>query len=107
MIVGVPRETYPGERRVALIPSVIPPLVKSGAEVLVESGAGAAAGFPDADYQAKGAKIASRGELFSRADVLLMVRAPGANPARGAEDTAQLRAEQIVIGFADALTAHA
>ena len=57
MIVGVPRETYPGERRVALVPIVIPALAKAGMEVIVEAGAGAAAGFPDAEYAAKGAKI--------------------------------------------------
>ena len=83
MIVGVPRETFPGERRVALIPSVIPPLIKAGAEVIVESGAGASAGFPDADYTARGARIVSRADVFSRADVVLMVRAPGANTSHG------------------------
>ena len=106
MIVGVPRETFPGERRVALIPSVIPALIKAGSEVLVESGAGAAAGFPDADYTAKGARIGPRTDVFSRADVLLMVRAPGANPVHGRDDTARLRNGQVVIGFAEPLTAH-
>jgi len=106
MIVGVPRETFPGERRVALIPSVIPALIKSGAEVLVEVGAGTEAGFPDADYSAKGARSVSRAEVFSRADVVLMVRAPGANPAHGAADTARLRQGQVVVGFAEPLTAH-
>ncbi len=57
MIVGVPRETYPGERRVALVPVIIPQLAKAGMEVIVEAGAGVAAGFPDADYAAKGAKV--------------------------------------------------
>jgi len=106
MIVGVPRETFPGERRVALIPSVIPALIKAGSEVLVESGAGAAAGFPDADYTAKGARIVPRADVFSRADVVLMVRAPGANPVHGRDDTARLRSGQAVIGFAEPLTAH-
>jgi NAD(P) transhydrogenase subunit alpha len=106
MIVGVPRETFPGERRVALIPSVMPALTKSGAEVLVESGAGAAAGFPDADYTAKGARIVPRTDVFSRADVVLMVRAPGANPVHGRDDTARLRSGQAVVGFAEPLTAH-
>ena len=106
MIVGVPRETFPGERRVALIPSVVPTLIKAGAEVLVESAAGAAAGFPDADYTARGAGIVSRAEVFSRADVVLMVRAPGANAAHGSDDVAQLRRGQVVIGFAEPLTAH-
>ena len=60
MIVGVPRETFPGERRVALVPSVVPTLAKSGLEVVVEAGAGIEAGYPDADYTAKGAKVLSR-----------------------------------------------
>src|SRR5262245_42013686 len=106
MIVGVPRETFPGERRVALIPSVIPALIKAGAEVLVESGAGDTAGFPDADYSAKGARSVPRADVFSRADVVLMVRAPGANPPHGRDDTARLRSGQAVIGFAEPLTAH-
>jgi NAD(P) transhydrogenase subunit alpha len=106
MIVGVPRETYPGERRVALIPSVIPPLIKAGGEVIVESGAGTSAGFPDADYTARGARTASRADVFTRADVVLMVRAPGANIAHGSDDTARLRQGQVVIGFAEPLTSH-
>jgi NAD(P) transhydrogenase subunit alpha len=106
MIVGVPRESFPGERRVALIPSVIPPLIKAGGEVIVESGAGVSAGFPDADYAARGARTVSRAEVFSRADVVLMVRAPGANAAHGGDDTARLRSGQVVIGFAEPLTAH-
>ncbi len=57
MIVGVPRESYPGERRVALVPSVIPTLAKGGLEVIVEAGAGMEAGYPDATYAAKGGKI--------------------------------------------------
>jgi NAD(P) transhydrogenase subunit alpha len=107
MIVGVPRESFPGERRVALIPSVIPPLIKSGAEVLLETGAGSEAGYPDADYAARGARIVSRGDVFERANLVLMVRTPGANAARGSDDTARLREGQAVIGFAEPLTAHA
>jgi H+-translocating NAD(P) transhydrogenase subunit alpha len=56
MIVGVPREIYPGERRVALAPAVLPLLSKAGMEVVVEAGAGVSAGYPDADYTAKGAR---------------------------------------------------
>jgi NAD(P) transhydrogenase subunit alpha len=107
MIVGVPRETFPGERRVALIPSVIASLIKAKAEVLVEAGAGAGAGYPDADYTARGAHMVSRSDVFARSDVVLMVRAPGANPAGAAADTASLRNGQVVIGFAEPLTAHA
>lgn len=54
MIVGVPRETYPGERRVALAPAVIPSLKKAGLDVLVQAGAGLQAGYPDAEYVEKG-----------------------------------------------------
>ena len=57
MIVGVPRESFPGERRVALVPAVIPGLAKAGFEVVVEAGAGAEAGYPDREYTAKGARI--------------------------------------------------
>ncbi len=65
MIVGVPRESFPGERRVALVPAAVPNLTKAGLQVVVEAGAGAAAGYPDADYAAKGAKIAAdRAEVF-------------------------------------------
>ena len=56
MIVGVPRESFPGERRVALVPMAIPVLAKAGLEVIVQAGAGIDAGYPDADYVAKGAK---------------------------------------------------
>jgi alanine dehydrogenase len=54
MIVGVPKETYPGERRVAMVPSVVPILLKAGCEVLVEKGAGIDAGYEDAAYISKG-----------------------------------------------------
>jgi len=59
MILGVPKESYPGERRVAIVPAVIPALRKAGLEVLVEAGAGMEAGYPDRDYTEKGAKLAA------------------------------------------------
>ena len=65
MFVGVPREIFPGERRVALVPAVIPNLKKAGLEVVVEAGAGVEAGYPDAEYTAKGASLlAERAEVF-------------------------------------------
>jgi NAD(P) transhydrogenase subunit alpha len=106
MIIGIPKETYPGENRVALIPSSIPPLTKGGAEVLVESGAGVASGFTDASYEAKGAKvIPSRSDLFAKADVLLQVRGLGANPEAGQADLPLMRAGQTAIAMLDPLTA--
>lgn len=106
MIVGVPRETFPGERRVALIPGALAPLRKVGAEVLVESGAGDGAGFPDSEFADKGARIAaSRQELFAAADVVLQVRCLGANPEAGRADLALLRPGQTLIGFWEPLAA--
>ncbi len=100
MIVGVPRETYPGERRVALVPAVIPNLKKAGLEVVVETGAGLEAGYPDAEYTAKGAKIAAkRAEVFSAADILLQVLCYGSNDKTGKTDLALLRRGQVLIGF--------
>ncbi|MGH9580731.1 MAG: Re/Si-specific NAD(P)(+) transhydrogenase subunit alpha [Terriglobales bacterium] len=74
MIVGVPRETVAGERRVALVPDLVPKLAKAGLEVSVESGAGTAAGFLDPVYAAKGARVES--DAFAPADVLLKVQPP-------------------------------
>ena len=106
MIVGVVKESYPGERRVALVPAVVPALVDGGAEVVLEAGAGEEAGFPDAEYAAKGASILSaRAEVFQKADVICQVRTFGANPDAGKTDLQLLRRGQTLIGFADPLTA--
>lgn len=100
MIVGVPRETFPGERRVALVPALIPNLAKAGCEVLMEAGAGEPALYPDALYVEKGARIAvSRQEVFGSADVILQVLGYGANDKSGRADLALLRRDQAVIGF--------
>ena len=100
MIVGVPRETFPGERRVALVPAVIPNLTKAGLEVVVEAGAGFAAGYPDASYAAKGAKIiTSRAEVFRTADIVVQVLCYGSNDKTGREDVPLFRRGQALIGF--------
>ena len=100
MIVGVPRESFPGERRVALVPGVIPNLAKAGLEVVIEAGAGVAAGYPDADYVSKGAKIpADRAEVFRAADIVVQVLCHGSNDKTGAADLPLLRREQVLIGF--------
>ena len=62
MIIGVPKESFPGEQRVALAPAVLPSLVKAGCELVVEAGAGNASHYPDAAYVEKGA----RGELGAK-----------------------------------------
>ncbi len=106
MIVGIPKESFPDERRVALIPAQVPALVKAGLEVLVEAGAGKAAGFSDSEYQEKESKIAaSRADVFSQADIVLQIRTLGANPEVGRADLGLLRQGQTVIGFCEPLTA--
>jgi NAD(P) transhydrogenase subunit alpha len=103
MIVGVPKESYPGETRVALVPGSVQVLTRAGCEVLVERGAGAGAGHADAEYSEKQARVVGRDEVFARADVIVQVRAPGANPDGAAADLAAYRDGQIVIGHHDPL----
>jgi len=97
MRVGVPKETFPGETRVAVIPAGVSSLLKSGVQVAIEQGAGAAAGFVDEAYRAQGAEILPRAALIKTSDILLQVRAVPADP--------ELRPGQAVIGFADPLGA--
>ena len=108
MIAGVVKESLPGERRVALVPAAVPPLVKAGWEVVIEPGAALEAGFPDAAYAEKGARLAAnRAEVFATADAVLQVRALGANLELGVTDLELVRHGQILIGFCDPLTAPA
>ena len=100
MIVGVPKESYPGERRVALVPAVLPTLAKAGLEVLVESGAGAQAGYPDSLYKEKGGKVVpDRAAVFGAADILVQVLCYGSNDVTGKADLPLLRRGQVLIGF--------
>jgi NAD(P) transhydrogenase subunit alpha len=100
MIVGVPRESFPGERRVALVPTVVPNLLKAGLEVVVEAGAGAEAGYPDLEYTSRGAKIVpARAEVFAAADIVVQVLCYGSNDRTGQDDLPLLRRDQVLIGF--------
>jgi NAD/NADP transhydrogenase alpha subunit len=92
-------------RTVAPSRRAVAPLAKQGLAVLVEQGAGVEAGFPDAAYLDKGAQItADRDELFRRADVVVQVRALGANPDAGRADLARLRPEQALVASCDPLS---
>jgi NAD(P) transhydrogenase subunit alpha len=91
MIVGVPKETAEGERRVALVPELVSRLSKAGLEVLVENGAGVSAGFLDTAYQQQGASLDST--ALSRADIVLKVQ-----PPNSAEIQA-LKENVLLIGF--------
>jgi NAD(P) transhydrogenase subunit alpha len=104
MKVAVLKETFPGERRVALVPAAVGPLLKAGLEVVVESAAGEAAGISDDAYRAAGAKIVSRDEAFA-ADCLLAVRTCGANAPGWPADRERLRPGVILIGMCDPLSA--
>lgn len=100
MIVGVPRESFPGERRVAMVPAVIPSLTKAGLEVVVEAGAGKEAGYLDAEYAAKGAKLLpSRADVFAAADIVIQLLCYGSNDKTGKADVPLYRPNQALVGF--------
>lgn len=103
MIAAVLKERFPGETRVALVPANVPQLAKVGVEVLVESGAGTQAGFPDADYAAAGATVVDDLAAAMAADVILKVRAAGMDADDGADVFGELRPEHVVIGSCDPL----
>jgi proton-translocating NAD(P)+ transhydrogenase subunit alpha len=100
VIIGVPKENYPGERRVALVPLVVPNLLKAGLEVVIETSAGVEAGYPDALYVEKGAKVLpDRAALFAKADIVVQVLCYGSNDVTGKADLPLMRRGQILIGF--------
>jgi len=100
LIIGVPKEIYPGERRVALVPAVLPTLTKAGFEVHIQAGAGIEAGYPDSVYSDKGAKIVGdRTAVFSAADIVVQVLCYGSNDKTGEQDLALFRRNQILVGF--------
>ena len=94
LLIGVPRESFAGERRVATVPEVVQKLAKLGFEVAVESGAGEAANFADDDYRAAGAEVLpSAAEVWGRADIVFKVRPPTL------EEVGLLREGATLIGF--------
>ncbi len=106
MRVGVPRETFPGQNQVALVPDGVSVLSKAGLEVVMEAGAGTAAGYPDSEYQAKGVQmLPGRDKVFQAADIILQYQAAGANPEKGLQDYSLLREGQVLIAFLDPLSA--
>ncbi|HTZ76190.1 MAG TPA: Re/Si-specific NAD(P)(+) transhydrogenase subunit alpha [Candidatus Aquilonibacter sp.] len=100
MIVGVVKESFPGERRIALIPAAIPNLAKAGLQVMVEAGAGWEAGYPDAAFAEKGATLApDRAAVFAAADIIAQVLSYGSNDKTGRADLPLMRRDQVLIGF--------
>jgi NAD(P) transhydrogenase subunit alpha len=104
MRIGLARETAAGERRVALVPQEVDALRKVGHDVVVETGAGAEAGFPDAAYADRGATVAGRTEAFD-AEVVVFVRAPGSNLDDVDAVVSALQPGQTIVGLTDPLGA--
>lgn len=104
MRVSVLKELFPGERRVALVPQAVQALAKGGHDLLVEYGAGEAAGFRDDDYRAVGAALVSRDEAFG-ADCVLAVRTCGAGGDSWPADRDRLRPGVVLVGLCDPLSA--
>ena len=100
MKVGVPKESLPGEKRVAVVPNVVPMLSRLGLDVVVESGAGDAAGYPDAEFQSAQAQILNTtAEVYSASDIILKVRASEASEA----EISLMKQNHTVIGLFDPL----
>jgi NAD(P) transhydrogenase subunit alpha len=93
MKIGLVKERAPNERRVALVPDALKPLLATGAEVLVERGAGDGASIPDQAFADAGAKLASRDEVYSQADAIVRVQKPTD------ADVDSLRRGQVVVGL--------
>src|SRR5216117_1011019 len=100
VIIGVPKESYPGESRVALVPAVLPNLLKAGFEVVIETEAGSEAGYPDRFYSEKGSKVLpDRAAVFGSADIVVQVLCYGSNDITGKADLPLMRRGQALIGF--------
>jgi NAD(P) transhydrogenase subunit alpha len=93
MRIGVPREIYAGEKRVATTPDVAAQLIKMGFDVSVETNAGAAANYSDSAYEGAGCSIASADDIWNNADIILKVRGPDE------EEAARLKSGQTLISF--------
>lgn len=93
MKIGLAKERAPNERRVALVPEAVGKLKSSGAEILVEKGAGERASLPDSAYEEAGARLVTTRQLYAAADVILRVQRPSADEARS------LRKGQVVVGL--------
>src|SRR5438128_10626738 len=104
MKVGVPRETVPGERRVALVPEAVAKLTKAGTEVVVESGAGTGSGHDDEAYRTAGAVIGSRDAAFGT-DLVVKVQKPSAEEVALLRDGAALVATIQPLTNADTVRA--
>ncbi len=95
MLIGIPKETHSGEKRVALIPVSVDRLVKKGARIQVEEGIGSLIGITDEAYTKAGAQVVNRASLLSSSDIVLRLRKPPI------EEVSQLKRDSIHISFLD------
>lgn len=106
MNIGVPKETFPNEQRVALIPPLIPKLTAAGFNVMIQEGAGRLAGFTDEEFQAKGAvTVTDRRSLFSQSDYIFLVHALNSEGKMNREDLDMMHQGQILISLLNPLAA--
>jgi NAD(P) transhydrogenase subunit alpha len=104
VIIGIPSEIKAGEKRVAMSPANVQSLTDRGVKVVIQAGAGTAAGYPDAEYSAAGAEVnADRTQLFASADIILQVQSFGSNNDNSEADLALVRKDQLIIGMMDPL----
>lgn len=100
MVIGIPKEIYPGENRVATVPDVAGKLIKKGFEVLIEKDAGLNAGFTNESYEKAGVKVlADLSELYSKSDIILKVQRPTEHPQYGKNELELMKRGTLLITF--------
>ena len=106
MRIAVVRETCPGETRVAMVPALVPALIKAGHQIIIESQAGASAGYEDTEYEDQGAQIETdRAVLIQSADAIFMVRGPGCGHSTFCDEMDLFKKGQLLLGFFNPLMA--
>ena len=93
MRIGIPAEIVAGETRVAATPETVKKMLASGHQVSVQTGAGAGASIPDAEYEAAGAKLVGGADIFAQSEIVLKVRAPGS------DELSKLNKGTVLIGL--------
>ncbi|MGB9663912.1 MAG: Re/Si-specific NAD(P)(+) transhydrogenase subunit alpha [Ignavibacteria bacterium] len=100
MIIGIPKEIFPGENRVAMVPDVAGKLIKKGFEILIESDAGLNAGFTNQEYEKVGVKVLNDlKELYSKSDIILKVQRPIEHPQFGKNELDLMKPGSLLITF--------
>lgn len=99
LTIGIPKEVFPGEKRVSIVPKIIPKLLAVGFDVVVEEGAGIDAGFSDYDYIRSGAKVVSYQELYEKTDILIKIRPPQIDPIRNYHETQMYSEIKFLISY--------